>query len=48
MIGKPRLSFWDTSSRPSSPRTGTYGFNSETNKIEFWNGTNWKTFTPDP
>ena len=41
MLGLPRLNSWDTSDRPKKPKNGTIGFNSETNNIEYYNGSFW-------
>lgn len=41
MIGLPTINSWDTKDRPKNPKPGTFGFNSETNNIEYWNGTDW-------
>jgi hypothetical protein len=32
---------WNTSGRPKEAKKGTFGFNTETKKLEFWNGTYW-------
>ncbi|MEU0674461.1 tail fiber domain-containing protein [Streptomyces sp. NPDC006172] len=32
---------WTTTTRPSSPRVGRLGYNSDTKGWEFWNGTAW-------
>ena len=41
MVGIPTISYWNTSTRPKKPRTGTFGFNLQTNNLEFWDGTDW-------
>lgn len=42
-IGTTRIPFWNTSRRPSSPKDGTIGFNSETSAIEVYDGSTWRT-----
>ena len=32
---------WDTASRPKNARKGTFGFNSQTNSLEYWDGDVW-------
>lgn len=41
MVGLPTIPTWDTNDRPKKPKQGTIGFNSETNELEFWNGSGW-------
>jgi hypothetical protein len=41
MIGLPRIAVWDTSSRPKKPKQGMIGYNSKTNSLEYFNGSNW-------
>jgi hypothetical protein len=41
MVGLPRLSSWKTRERPKKAKRGTFGFNSQTNSLEYFNGTNW-------
>jgi hypothetical protein len=41
MIGIPTISSWKTSERPKKAKRGTFGFNNETNSLEFWDGSNW-------
>ncbi|WJN63040.1 minor tail protein [Streptomyces phage phiScoe3] len=36
-----RLGSWSTALRPTTPRVGRMGFNSDTGSWEFWNGTAW-------
>lgn len=42
-IGPSRISAWTTTTRPTSPKTGTFGFNTTTGALEYWNGAVWKT-----
>ncbi|MGI5530145.1 tail fiber domain-containing protein [Streptomyces syringium] len=37
---------WSTSTRPSSPRLGTLGFNRTTQTWEFWTGSTWAALAP--
>jgi len=39
--GNLKIPIWTTSTRPSSPDTGLFGYNSQTLKLELWNGTGW-------
>jgi len=41
MMGLPTIGAWNTSGRPKKPKMGTIGFNSETNNLEYWNGSYW-------
>jgi hypothetical protein len=41
MLGLPAIESWETKNRPKKPRKGTIGFNSETNSLEYWDGTSW-------
>ncbi|WJN62723.1 minor tail protein [Streptomyces phage phiScoe15] len=40
-----RIGSWTTALRPSSPRVGRLGFNTDTNTWEFWNGSAWMNLT---
>ncbi|OGM56477.1 hypothetical protein A3E46_01595 [Candidatus Woesebacteria bacterium RIFCSPHIGHO2_12_FULL_46_16] len=40
-VGKTRIPTWNTPGRPKKPKKGTFGFNSQTNSLEFWNGSVW-------
>ncbi|WJN63278.1 minor tail protein [Streptomyces phage phiScoe54] len=40
-----RLGAWSTALRPTSPRVGKLGFNTDTLVWEFWNGTAWTNLT---
>jgi hypothetical protein len=40
------LSVWATSTRPSSPSIGAYGFNTDTDAFEIYNGTYWLQYEP--
>lgn len=45
MIGLPTITTWDSANRPKNPQKGTFGFNFQTNTLEYWDGNNW--FTAD-
>jgi len=38
---------WTTANRPSSPDQGLSGFNLNTYKMEYWNGTSWKVIATE-
>ena len=41
MLGLPRINSWDTDGRPKKAKQGTFGFNSQTNRLEYFNGSYW-------
>ncbi len=41
MIGLPSINTWDNQGRPTKVKQGTFGFNTETNNLEYWNGEHW-------
>lgn len=41
MAGLPTMTSWDDQQRPKNPKPGTIGFNTNTNSLEYWNGTDW-------
>lgn len=41
MVGLPTIASWSTSSRPKDPKRGTFGFNFQTNNLEYWDGSAW-------
>jgi len=41
MLGMPKIASWKTKERPKKPKRGTFGFNSETNSLEYFNGNYW-------
>ena len=43
MVGLPRITSWTTAGRPKKPKSGTFGFNTQTNSLEYWNGSDWLT-----
>ena len=40
-IGLPTIGSWKTSTRPVNAKRGTFGFNTETSSLEYWNGSDW-------
>lgn len=44
-IGNSRLNTWNTAGRPTSPKDGTFGFNTQTVAIDVWDGAAWKSVT---
>lgn len=47
-VGPSRMATWNTLGRPTNPRTGTIGFNTQTNMLETWHGNSWFTAPLDP
>lgn len=45
MLGLPTIASWKTSERPKKPKPGTFGFNEQTNSLEYWDGTSWFSAT---
>ncbi len=41
MVGVPKIASWKTKGRPKNPKNGTFGFNTETGNLEYWNGSDW-------
>lgn len=41
MIGLPTIATWESGTRPKDAKEGTFGFNSQTNSLEYWNGKDW-------
>ncbi|RJR26981.1 hypothetical protein C4561_04365 [candidate division WWE3 bacterium] len=41
LVGMPSIGSWDTSLRPKNPKPGTLGFNTQTNSLEYWDGSDW-------
>jgi len=39
------MTVWGTGGRPASPKEGEFGFNSETNSFEAWDGTGWNSIS---
>ncbi len=43
MVGLPKIPTWDTKNRPKKPGKGTLGFNTDTNHLEYCDGSSWFT-----
>jgi hypothetical protein len=41
MLGLPSLNTWVTKDRPKVAQRGTFGFNSETYSLEYYDGDDW-------
>ena len=41
MLGFPSVATWKTSTRPKKAKKGTLGFNTQTNNLEYWDGSSW-------
>ena len=41
MVGLPTIPSWNTAGRPKRPKNGTFGFNTQTNNLEYWDGDAW-------
>jgi hypothetical protein len=41
MLGLPKIPSWKTAGRPKKAKQGTFGFNSQTNNLEYCNGSVW-------
>jgi len=41
MAGLPTIATWDTSKRPKKAKSGTFGFNTKTNTLEYFDGSDW-------
>jgi hypothetical protein len=41
MLGLPRINSWETKERPKKAIRGTFGFNSQTNSLEYYDGNDW-------
>lgn len=40
-LGLPAINSWETKDRPKNPKRGSFGFNSQTNSLEYYNGIFW-------
>lgn len=40
-IGLPTISTWKSNKRPKKPGVGTFGYNTQTNSLEFFDGSDW-------
>jgi hypothetical protein len=41
MTGLPTIASWNTAGRPKKVMRGTFGFNFQTNNLEYWDGFKW-------
>ncbi len=41
LIGLPLIPIWKTKTRPKNAQIGTFGFNKQTNTLEYWTGEAW-------
>ena len=41
MVGLPTIHSWDTAGRPKKAKKGTFGFNFQTNNLEYFDGDDW-------
>jgi hypothetical protein len=41
IVGLPRIASWKTAKRPKKVRNGAFGYNSQTNCLEFFDGSTW-------
>lgn len=41
MIGLPTIAQWKNTDRPKKARRGTFGFNTQTKSLEYWDGKDW-------
>lgn len=46
-IGLPKIDSWDIAGRPKNAKRGTFGFNSETNNLEYCDGNGWLAASMD-
>jgi hypothetical protein len=42
-VGLPTIASWNTDKRPRKAKRGTFGFNVETQSLEYWDGSAWFT-----
>lgn len=40
-IGLPTMASWDSKNRPKNAKRGTFGFNLETQSLEYFDGSDW-------
>lgn len=41
MVGLPKIASWQEKDRPKNPTRGTFGFNTNSNSLEYFDGENW-------
>lgn len=47
VLGLPTIPTWKSSHRPKKAKPGTFGFNTQTNKLEYCDGNSWYTAVMD-
>lgn len=47
MVGLPTISTWKSGERPKEAKKGTFGFNVQTRKLEYWDGKAWLAASMD-
>ncbi len=40
-VGLSTITTWKSKERPQSPKRGTFGFNTDTNNLEYYDGSGW-------
>ncbi len=48
IMGNQRIPSWNTAGRPSSPKSGVFGYNFQTQNLEYWTGTGWVALQMTP
>jgi len=43
LVGQQRIPSWNILGRPEKVKPGTLGHNTQTNNLEYWNGSEWLT-----
>ena len=41
MVDLLTIPFWNSAGRPKKAKRGTFGFNSQTKELEYWDGNIW-------
>lgn len=41
MLGLPTIPIWNEERKPVTPKRGTLGFNTSSQKLEYWDGSSW-------
>lgn len=41
MIDLPTIAQWKNTDRPKKAKRGTFGFNTQTKTLEYWDGKDW-------
>jgi hypothetical protein len=48
MVSRQKIPSWNSAGRPKEGKTGTFGFNFQTRKLEYWNGSKWLILSMTP